>query len=410
MSYTQPASPLRPHGLEEEPSDSTTRRLHSLLPESWQRGFPRAGLFKALSDGAVCMAALAMPHHAPRFLRLGAAQTSHNYGPGSEYRVHVIDMWATAGGTPSAAEEDTNEGNSSKSSNSSGPATQYDDVLVFVHGGAWGSGKPWMYRLTAAGLAQRLRARYAVIVQYPVYPASSILEQRDCVCAALRFLRSGTWLAQEGVVVRAQTNSGAGGSQAQKRGVGRLLLAGHSSGANICALALLQAAQAGRRVADIFISLSGVFDVEAHYAWERSRGVHLLSPMGAAAGHESRHWECSPTLLLQRSPAPPPGSASGSGGNVRAFFPTTLLLHGTQDTTVPVTSSHDMAAQLARHQVRCVTAFPEVAHVHPVLELMQEWREGYPASASGGPCCDALLLWHQRLLCRSSGVQFQAKL
>jgi len=71
-----------------------------------------------------------------------------------------------------------------------------------------------------------------------------------------------------------------------------------------------------------------------------------------------------------------------------------------------------MALELARHGVAVVTSFPAVAHVHPVLELMQEWKEG--AAASGGPCCDALLLWHQRLLSSTgrggAGGRFQAKL
>jgi len=388
---TPTALSLRPHGLAEEPSDPTTRRLHNLIPQTWQRGFPRAGLFKTMSDGAVCLAALAMPQHAPRFLRLGAAQTSHAYGPDPEHLVHVIDLHPTVAGTGA-------NGNSKADEEATAPQDQ-DDVLVFVHGGAWGSGKPWMYRLSAVGLAQRLRARYVAVVQYPVYPASSILEQRDCVCAALRYLRKGAWLppAQQTVAAAGKTKT-------------RLILSGHSSGANICALALLQAAKAGRRVADVFVSLAGVFDVAAHYSWERSRGVHLLSPMGpAAGGDESRHWECSPTVLLQQlPPAPAPGAVSA----VAAFLPIVLLLHGTEDTTVPVTSSQDMALELARHGVAVVTSFPAVAHVHPVLELMQEWKEG--AAASGGPCCDALLLWHQRLLSSTgrggAGGRFQAKL
>jgi acetyl esterase/lipase len=360
---------LRPHGLNPEPSDPLTRRLHTVLPHSWQRGFRDYGGFKALCDGAVSISALALPQYSLRFLKLGAAQKSYSYGQGSEQNVLIIDL-------NSLDERDT----TSDSSTTNNSLT--DDVLVFVHGGAWGSGKPWMYRLAAEGLARRMRTRYIVLVQYPVFPASTILEQRDCVCNALRFIRNGTWLPV---------------ASEKKMKMGRIFLSGHSSGANICALALIQASKAGRKVADIFISLAGVFDIERHYEFERSRGVHLISPMGAAAGSDpGRFWESSPTLLLSKMPR---------DLGLEQFFPRTLLVHGTEDTTVPFTSSHDLAAELAKHGVTTVTSYPRIAHVHPILELMQD---AYGRKSS--PCSDALILWYQRLFNVEKEQTFSSKL
>jgi len=157
----------------------------------------------------------------------------------------------------------------------------------------------------------------------------------------------------------------------------KLILSGHSSGANITALALLAACADGHRLCDAYVSLSGVFDVCKHYEFERSRGVHVVSPMGAAAGKdESRFWESSPTLVLQQLPLP--------RGHVASFFPPCLFLHGTMDTTVPMTSSMEMASELSKHGVQVHTAFPAVDHVQPMLELLEDPTDGPASPAAGG--------------------------
>jgi acetyl esterase/lipase len=80
-----------------------------------------------------------------------------------------------------------------------------------------------------------------------------------------------------------------------------LMLCGHSSGAHICALYLLNAASAGDdTLTDAFVGLSGVYDIEQHYIWEACRGVHEVSPMKAASLGEHRFPDFSPTTLLQR--------------------------------------------------------------------------------------------------------------
>ena len=75
----------------------------------------------------------------------------------------------------------------------------------------------------------------------------------------------------------------------------RLVLAGHSSGAHVVLMALLQgllqsidpSSALGPSSAldvDACIGLSGPYHIRDHFDFERSRGLHELSPMGLAAG------------------------------------------------------------------------------------------------------------------------------
>ena len=145
----------------------------------------------------------------------------------------------------------------------------------------------------------------------------------------------------------------------------KLVLCGHSSGANVCALALLEHAINGTSVClvDAFIALSGVFDIAKHYRWERSRGVHIISPMAAAAVSPTRFHEASPTLIAAKLAA--------EGGEAAACFPATLVLHGAADVTVPITSSIDFSNALKQCGVKVSTAFPnDLGHADPLTDLM----------------------------------------
>jgi acetyl esterase/lipase len=116
---------------------------------------------------------------------------------------------------------------------------------------------------------------------------------------------------------------------------------------------------------DAFIGLSGVYCVKTHYLFEKSRGVHLISPMGAAA--DGIPSAASPTLLIEH------------GGLLN--FPATLLLHGSDDVTVPVTSSADFANALRRCGIRVQTAFPNGGgHADPLMDMMSKAPR---ASATG---------------------------
>jgi len=164
---------LKPHNLSQELDhsysygDAVTRKLHKLIPHLFQTGFRDHGLFRSIADASVITAAAGMPHFANRFLNLGSMQKSFQYGETSRHMVHVIDLaglegtntssnqgTGTTGGTTGttgiiasgtgdrdrgAHDKDPEDTEANNNNNND------KNVLVFVHGGAWGSGKPWMY-------------------------------------------------------------------------------------------------------------------------------------------------------------------------------------------------------------------------------------------------------------------------
>ncbi len=336
---------LKPHNLALEGNsigDNFSRRLHKWIPLSFQRAFRDSGSFRSIADASVLVSALMMPHFGYRFIALGSRQRSFQYGSTDRHMIHVIDH---------------DEGDEGDTGND-------DNVLVFVHGGAWGSGKPWMYRLSAHGIGTHIKASKIILLQYPVYPCANILEQRDALCEAMRYIRGPGWSK-----IKPENNKRCS-----------IFLCGHSSGANICALALLYSAAKGLAIADAFISLSGVFDIQKHYFWEMRRGVHLISPMGGAAISLSRFWESSPTTLLQMLER---------DSTLSRYFPITLVLHGTDDTTVPISSSIDFASELSRHYVDVHTSFPVEGHVQPIIDMMYH---DHPS-----PCSSALHFWFRSL-------------
>jgi acetyl esterase/lipase len=62
-------------------------------------------------------------------------------------------------------------------------------LLVFVHGGAWGSGLPWMYRLVAKPFLEDLSMAVA-IVGYRSYPDAHAEGQVKDVEQALSHLKT----------------------------------------------------------------------------------------------------------------------------------------------------------------------------------------------------------------------------
>jgi acetyl esterase/lipase len=255
--------------------------------------------------------ALSSPSLILKFASLGRQVVSRRYGNHPEQTIQVFN-------------------NIIKNSDSNSKGTSRPIVLIFVHGGAWGSGKPWMYRIMAAGFAEKLGASTMILVGYPVYPKFSIAEQVECVFNVIRYVRRN----QRDLNIPDNA---------------LYVLSGHSSGANICALALFSCVELKVKPIDAFIGLSGVYDVEKHYLFEQSRGVHEISPMGAAALGRKRHWEFSPTKLLKRQP---------KCETFPELWPKTLLLHGQSDTTVPYSSTYEFSLRLRQDEADVTTAFP----------------------------------------------------
>lgn len=383
----------RPHGLNEVSLDSYTRSMHKNISRSLQENFRDRGHFKAVSDHLVTLAAAVMVPYYGRFIQLGQQQRTFQYGKTSQHSIHVINL-------RTSKEAKTDVGSE-------------DRVVLFVHGGAWGSGKPWMYRLSAAGLAKCIDAKVVILIEYKVYPHNHILEQRDDILNAINFIRSSSqwkpdWLKRGGRNIR-------------------LVLSGHSSGANISALALFKAIEDGYLLVDQFIGLSGVFHLYKHYLWEKARGVHLISPMRGAAELAGGFDLCSPTKVLQieyenadvvvsagihddiddRDDRTETTSGGGRISYARRqlnLLPEIFLLHGIDDRTVPCSSSSEFADELALKGVPVHKAFiPHMDHATPIVELCAKNCETSPTGI-------ALRRWHEKNAAKSPTKNPRARL
>ena len=320
----------RPVGLPEAPEDAVTRVLNKAVPLSVQYHIRDSGALRNLMDNGAYLAAgslvIANPFAVGKFLDLGRCLEEFSYGRLDTNRLHVyrynrLNRFTAQSSSSSAA--------ASSSSSASSPSST---VMIFVHGGAWGSGKPWHYRLMVEKLAKCVNASVGIVVQYPVYPNAKIAEQADCIYDALRYIRSNSEL------LKLPPNA-------------KIIMGGHSSGANISALAIMKSVEECLQppLVDCFVGFSGVYDIDRHYLFEATRGVHDISPMAAAAISRDRFWVSSPTRLV----------AKADPDKIKRHWPPTLLLHGQLDTTVPFTSSKELADQLLVQGGRCVeTNFP----------------------------------------------------
>ncbi|CAM9943239.1 unnamed protein product, partial [Hapterophycus canaliculatus] len=108
-----------------------TRVLHRILPISAQRAF-RDGAFRGVADGGVVVtagiSAVFRPRLAARFLALGRRREDHRYGEHPRQVIEVVQPIRGFGDSRRRVGEKPK-------------------LVVFVHGGAWGSGATWMYRL-----------------------------------------------------------------------------------------------------------------------------------------------------------------------------------------------------------------------------------------------------------------------
>lgn len=110
------------------PGDAVLRFSHAALPLWFQHFLRDSGFLRFAVDSSVtatiALAApwlgLTRPTLLGRFLSTSQRLVRLKYG---EHKHQVVEMYSAPAPAPTA------------------PA------LVFVHGGAWGSGRPWMYRL-----------------------------------------------------------------------------------------------------------------------------------------------------------------------------------------------------------------------------------------------------------------------
>lgn len=261
------------------------------------------------------------------------------------------------------------------------PSTQRG-LVVFVHGGAWGSGKPWMYRLAATPF---IEANLAVaVLSYRRYPEGDIQDQVDDLELASKYI------ATNYPQILMKPNS-----VYNEDWMGFTLM-GHSSGTHIALMALVQRIERWAMTSDFsqeqtiqfdhVVGLSGVYSIGEHYDFEAARGIEEFSPMKAAAGYTTESFNnFSPASRLAKSSAL-------SRLQYPGILPKLLLVHGNEDDVVPFTSAY-RAAKILRGigYGNLNLEILKMGHQDTVLHLM-----------FGGPTKDAVINWLQR--CRDEQV------
>jgi len=285
----------------ENASNKMTRALHRILPVKVQHTFRDKGSFRKICDFSCTMLAaaysLSSPRMVQRFYEISLNLTQYHYGPDSRQFLEFIQP-------------------SYKHKKEVGDLDTKLPVVLFVHGGAWGSGRPWMYRLVAQGIAD-LGFRVALL-GYRVYPEADTLSQVSDLALALE------WMAINKSLIGLQETN--------------VYISGHSSGAHITAMYLLQCALEGIECPIFisgFIGLSGVYCIYKHYLYEKARGVHEISPMKAANGLMPKFEEHSPSSLARKLTH-----------KQAKMLPPMFLLHGTADETVPFTSTLEFSEEI----------------------------------------------------------------
>lgn len=382
--------PHIPSGMEF--GDFVARSISTVLPVSWLHHFRESGNFRKVSDIAVTSSvpflAISHPQAARNFLWLSSEHimtTIHYGGEKGENDSNNIGSSSTSSSSMKVIHlfepPSTSSKNNSNSRNTRG-------LLFFVHGGAWGSGLPWMYRLVAYPF---IKANFSVaIVGYRTYPDADVQEQvNDLEEAALKLYQERPHLFK---------NTSKQSSESEWLGT---FLSGHSSGAHIALLMIierfvkeLQKRSTSNKTTtsslttkeeketiqfDYFMGLSGPYSIPDHFDYEASWGVEELSPMKPACGKSITKLKMkSPALLLhyalasyyeEHHPVQVSDSSSSSSpsffdnieeqimhcSSKRTFSPSSsssygfvmpkqiLLMHGMEDTTVPFTATAECA-------------------------------------------------------------------
>lgn len=181
-------------------------------------------------------------------------------------------------------------------------------VLFFVHGGSWKDFHKELFSPVAMKLLPE--GMVVVIPDYTLHPDAGYEQMADEVAAAL------SWTLER--------IEGYGGDPS------RVIVAGHSAGAHLAALAVMDPrflAAYGHSAAEIrsLVGMSGVYDVQAEYDYWMDQGSYPEVIVEVMGGEEN---------FVQASPIE----------YVGPDLPPVLLIHGERDETVPLsiaTAFHD---------------------------------------------------------------------
>ena len=242
---------------------------------------------------------------------------------------------------------------------------QVEGVVVFLHGGAWGSGDPSMYRLLVLPFEKMNWA--TAIVGYRTYPEGDASSQVHDLEMAMKELQR----RYPDVCRR------------------KVCLMGHSSGAHISMLTIvervrrkLELEQAGDTLAlqqwekslvkiDSFIGVSGPYNIYNHFDFEAGRGVEQISPMQPACGN-------SREMFLRYSPAVQVShmfakcSLPEEQNSFSRSFPPMVLVHGMEDDTVPYSASKEAGRVLRASGItQCSEIYErDAGHEEAIMQVM----------------------------------------
>jgi acetyl esterase/lipase len=400
--------------------DAATRYIRASSSHLWSidsmNRFRDSGWFRSVVDGLVAVTAapvLALSSSPSitilPFLRLTAQRQILRYGTAHERQ--YIEVWEKPIPPPSpsfaatAAAADPTTTTASSSSTSRRKRRRRPRWIVFIHGGAWGSGQAWMYRLVAAPFLADGSYDGVAIGSYRVYPDGSINEQVDDVHAMLRRLI----LHYNNSRSSSSTTTTTQQPTTQKKKMMNITLVGHSSGAHVALLWLVRqrlmcsndddettttSDDSLFHCVDSFVGLSGPYDIADHFDYEAGRGVEELSPMKPVNGYtRSAFRHNSPAPWLHRAV----GQRDVAGWTTTTTTTTThqdedhnynklpkiVLMHGVEDDTVPFTATAEAARILNACGISVEQVYlPKTGHQDIPVQLMV-----------GGRARDVVLEW-----------------
>lgn len=237
--------------------------------------------------------------------------------------------------------------------------TELLPVVVFVYGGAWGSGERSMYCLLALQLAKELNAA-VICPDYSTYPKGNVLNMVQDISDSLM------WVRENGHLFQLDKDN--------------IVLIGHSAGAHLCMLTtllLLEGAESlfiepseqKEMINSIkgIIGLSGVYDITEHYKHEKTRGVEYVSAMHKAMDGVENFEIYSPTARIRKL-----------NKEQLERLPPVGLIHGTDDIIVPVESSVRLCELLTSLSVTAsLYLLPKINHTEVMTDLMAPNRRFY---------------------------------
>ncbi|KAJ8286943.1 hypothetical protein GJAV_G00045170 [Gymnothorax javanicus] len=233
------------------------------------------------------------------------------------------------------------------------------NVVVFIYGGAWGSGERSMYCLLALQMAKELNAT-VVCPDYATYPKGMVLHMVQDIADCLG------WIGENGHKFSMDKNN--------------IVLIGHSAGAHLCALTTLFLVEGmeelaieqtkQKKIAESIrgvTGLSGVYNIFDHYQHEKTRGIEFVSTMHKAMGGVENFEFYSPSDFLKILTE-----------DQLKRVPPFCLIHGTNDIIVPVESSIKFSEVLASCSVKVsLNLLPKMGHTEIVTDLMAPDRHFY---------------------------------